>query len=76
MVEGLYIHIWSRTMKPLAIAWSGKEGIQGGIHGRDDLINVQCKPIWNCHSESIYPNKHEGRKRVGLRNIVEKIDKT
>jgi hypothetical protein len=34
MVEGLHIHIWSRTKKPLEIALSGvKRGLRGETIG-------------------------------------------
>jgi hypothetical protein len=44
MADELHIHIQNRTMKPLAIALSGKERGLGG--------DVQCKAIWNCQNES------------------------
>jgi hypothetical protein len=56
MVDGL--HIRNRTKKPLAIALSGAGR---GPRGRDiggDLTNVQYKPIWDCHNESLLYNKY------------------
>jgi hypothetical protein len=52
MVDRLYIPIWNRTKKPLAIAWSGAVK---GLRGRDDggdVNNVQYKSNQNCHCES------------------------
>jgi hypothetical protein len=52
MADGLHIHIGNRPMKSLAIVLSG---LGRELRGRDDggdLINVQYKPIWNCHNES------------------------
>jgi hypothetical protein len=57
MVNGLYILRWNKTMKPLAIALSGQEGVEGKDCG-GDLTNIQCKPIWNCHNESSLYNKY------------------
>jgi hypothetical protein len=58
MVDGLQILIWNRTKKLLAIALSGAgEGLKGQ-EGRDDLTNVQYKPIWNFHNESSLYNKY------------------
>jgi hypothetical protein len=49
MVDGL--HIRNRTKKPLAVALSGTgRGFRGRYSG-GELINVQYKPIWNCHNE-------------------------
>jgi hypothetical protein len=51
-VDGLYIPIWTKTMKPLAIAWSGPgRGVERERFG-GNLTNVQYKSIWNCHNES------------------------
>jgi hypothetical protein len=43
-----FIYLREIEQKPLAIALSGW-GQEGD--GGDDLTNVQCKPIWNCHNE-------------------------
>jgi hypothetical protein len=44
-------------MKLLALALSGAGKGLKGEDGRDDLNNVQCKPIQNCHNESpLYKN--------------------
>jgi hypothetical protein len=64
MVDGLYIPIWNRTIKPLAIALSVCGG--RGLRGRDDggnVNNVQYKSTLNFHYESppvqqTYPNKN------------------
>lgn len=40
----------NRTMNPLAITREGRR--MGKGDGRDDLANVQCKVIRNCHSDS------------------------
>jgi hypothetical protein len=37
-------------MNPLAITREGRR--MGKGDGRDDLANVQCKVIRNCHSDS------------------------
>jgi hypothetical protein len=51
MVDGL--HIRNGAIKPLAIALSGVGRESKGRDGRDNLTNVQYKPIWNCHNESL-----------------------
>jgi hypothetical protein len=45
-------------MKPLAIALS--EAVRGfrGRDDRGDLTNIQCKPIQNCHNESLLCNEY------------------
>jgi hypothetical protein len=40
VVDGFHINMWSRVMKPLAIAWSETGGKQGGKSG-SNLTNVQ-----------------------------------
>jgi hypothetical protein len=53
VVDGLHTHMQNRMMKPRVIALNGVErGVKGG-RWWDDLINVQCKPIQNCHNESL-----------------------
>jgi hypothetical protein len=57
-VDRLHIPIWNTTKKPLAIALSGAEK---GLRGRDDggiVNNVQYKPNWNCHYQSILYNEY------------------
>jgi hypothetical protein len=52
MVDGLYIPIWHRIKKTLAIALSG---VQKGLRERDyggNINNVQYKTKQNCHYES------------------------
>jgi hypothetical protein len=51
MIHGLHLYIQKRKMKPLTIPLTGTEGKCGESSG-DDLTNVQCKPIQNCHNES------------------------
>jgi hypothetical protein len=54
-------------MKPLAITLSGVgKGLRGEDGSRDDLANVQCKPIQNCHKESPLYNKYIIRKMKKL----------
>jgi hypothetical protein len=57
MVDGL---LQNRTKKAFANVLSRVGGTCGREMG-DNLTNVQYKPIWNCHNESlvqqIYPNK-------------------
>jgi hypothetical protein len=51
MVDGLYIPMWNRTEKPLAITLSGAGR---GLSRRDDggdVTNVEYKSNWNCHYE-------------------------
>jgi hypothetical protein len=68
MVDGLHIHTWNRTMKPLAIALSGAERMlwEGG-DGRGNLTSVQCKTIGiaaiNPPIQWIYANKNKERKK-------------
>jgi hypothetical protein len=57
MVGGLHILEQNRTKKPLAIVWSGAEGV-GERDGGGDLTNVQYKPIWNCHNDFPLHNEH------------------
>jgi hypothetical protein len=58
MVDGLHILTQNRTKKPLAIVLSGRGGELSRRDGGSDLMNVQYKPIWNCHSESPLYNEH------------------
>jgi hypothetical protein len=59
MVDGFHMIIWNRTMKPVAIALSGLRGAWGVERdGGGDVINVQYKPVWNCHTESPLYNKY------------------
>jgi hypothetical protein len=57
-IEGIWwlniIYIGNIMMKPVEIALSGILWglLGGGADGGDNLTNVQCKPIWNCHNES------------------------
>jgi hypothetical protein len=45
-------------MKPLAISLSEVGKGLKGRNGGGDLIDVQYKPIWNCHSESPLYNEY------------------
>jgi hypothetical protein len=44
-------------MKPFTVVFSGEEGVEGP-DGGDDLTNVQCKAIHNCHNESSLYNEY------------------
>jgi hypothetical protein len=39
MTDGLHIHIWNRTMKPLAIAIGGAGGVMGAAEGELVRLN-------------------------------------
>jgi hypothetical protein len=58
MVDGVHIIIQNRSKKPLAIALSGARRKSRERDSGDDLINVQYKPIWNCHNESPPYSEH------------------
>jgi hypothetical protein len=51
MVDRLHILIWNRTKKFLVIALNGMERESTGRNSGGHVINVQYKPIWNCHNE-------------------------
>jgi hypothetical protein len=49
--DGLHILLRNRTVEPLALSRIGRG--QRGRDGVGNLTNVQCKPIQNCHNESL-----------------------
>jgi hypothetical protein len=71
MVDGLYIPIWNRARKLLAIVLSG---VGKGLRRRDDggnVTNAQYKPNQNCDYVTlsvswIYPKKHLFKKNRKL----------
>jgi hypothetical protein len=67
MVDGFHLHMWTRTMKPHAIALSGAgRGSQGRWWGQANQCTMQAYSElsqWIFLVQWIYPNKNEKKKR-------------
>jgi hypothetical protein len=80
MVDGLHIHIWNKTMKPLKIALSGAgRGLQeeGEGDGGDNLTNVQYVyselshwiPLYNEYILITFLKMGRGMEKCPLHNV-------